>query len=186
MPELNLLDPYKMGYTLAQIAPLVRDGYAFHKAQRAWYMFDLLDTGECIANIAFLVHGDVEKLSVKSHNTLAAKFAARKLADKAVAKHPLAMATQYGFNQDKAQDLLDRGFKWQFGTFVRKERTSLGYRTTIAFLDSAERIRFTVGVAEELPKSERRAYRYVRLIQEHGALITAFHAQADAAEKAVA
>lgn len=186
MPELNLLIPRKYGYSLKQMAPLVRDGYAFHEAQRAWYMFDTLENEEVVAHIAYLFDGEVQKLSVKSHNTLAAKFAARRMADKAIAKHPLAMATRYGFSEATAKRLLDQGYRWNFGTFVRREKLSDCYRVTVAFLDDDNRTRQTIGMSPDMPTAERRAYRFVRMIQEHGSLTTAFHTQADVALKAVA
>lgn len=186
MPEINLLTPRKYGYKLEQMGPLVRDGYTFHEPQRAWYVFDMLETEECVAHIAFLNAGEIEHLSVKSHNTLSAKFAARRMADKAIAKHPLAMATAYGFKNEKAQALLDKGFQWNLGTFIRREKLSDCYRVTVVFLTDDNHARRTVGIARTMPTATKRAYKFVRFIQEHGSLIAAFHAQADAAEMEVA
>lgn len=180
----KILAAHKAGFTAAQIGSLVRSGYDFHEAARAFLRFDDAATEKVVCHCAYLNGPTVHHLKAEGFSALEAKKHAvrdrdRKLYDPT---GQLTLATTYGFSRANAQSLIDQGYKYEYGCFIRREHLASGdYRVKTAFLTDNGSLRRTHGVAETPAKAQRRAYRFARLIREHGRLITAFHAEANQA-----
>jgi len=174
---MDLQKPFKAGYPLESIAKLHRDGYAYHDTVNAFMLFEDAERGQVTCHMAYLHELAVKHLHVTGYNALNAKKLALRQRQRLIhdPTGQLSLATKYGFSREAAQRLIDAGYKYEFGAFVRREKFNNGHFVTkFAFLMDNGTMRETIAHGGTPRQAVQRGYGYVRRIRQHGSLITAF------------
>jgi hypothetical protein len=181
----NLLHAYHAGYTVEDIARLSRAGYEFQHDGHLdiWLRYTDAPNGDKTCHLAFYHNHQVCRVSANAMTPYRARSRALRLRTAMLdGRDILARAVLYGFAYEDVQGLLDAGYRYEYGVFIRRERLDsphLRYRTRMVFLDDANQMRRTWARAETPQKAQRRAYGYIRAMKEHGSLLNAWqHAAA--------